>query len=123
MNAHTKFGSLDAYEKGGIEITGKETQGRYLFSNMFEVAADAEPCKKLPGEVTMRFALIALLLLGLLAAPALAQDRDEEALEALLERAKIQRACHEKHHRDVVGGAARLPAVQKPQPLLRERCR
>lgn len=43
MNAHTKFGSLDAYDKGGIEITGKETRGRYLFSNMFEVAANAEP--------------------------------------------------------------------------------
>jgi len=41
MNARTKFGSLDNFEKGGIEITGRETPGRYLFSNMFEVAANS----------------------------------------------------------------------------------
>lgn len=43
MNAQTKFGSLDHYEKGGIEITGRDSPARYLFSNMFEVARNAAP--------------------------------------------------------------------------------
>lgn len=42
MNAQTKFGSLDAFTKGGVEITGKDEAKRYLFSNMFEVAGQAE---------------------------------------------------------------------------------
>lgn len=43
MNAQTKFGSLEHFEKGGIEITGRDSPGRYLFSNMFEVASKAAP--------------------------------------------------------------------------------
>ena len=43
MNAQTKFGSLEHFEKGGIDITGRDTPGRSLFSNMFEVASNASP--------------------------------------------------------------------------------
>ena len=46
MNAQTKFGSLDHFDKGGIDITGRDSPGRYLFSNMFEVARDAAPWER-----------------------------------------------------------------------------
>jgi hypothetical protein len=43
MQPQTVFASLDDYTKGGVEITGKEKASRYLFSNMFEVAANSRP--------------------------------------------------------------------------------
>ena len=46
MNATTVFGSTDNFTKGGVEITGKEQASHYLFSNMFEVAANAAPWER-----------------------------------------------------------------------------
>ena len=38
----THFGSLDGYEKGGVELINDNPKN-YVFSNMFEVAACAAP--------------------------------------------------------------------------------
>lgn len=47
MDVQTVFGSINDYTKGGIEITGRDQAARYLFSNMFEVAATAEPWERI----------------------------------------------------------------------------
>lgn len=57
MNAQTKFGSLEQYEKGAVEITGKETPGRYLFSNMFEVAGNAAPWERIVVAKNLEFTI------------------------------------------------------------------
>ena len=41
----TKFGSLDHYEKGGVQIIDDDVK-HYAFSNCFEVAARAKPYEK-----------------------------------------------------------------------------
>lgn len=41
----TQFGSLDSYEKGGIEIINDDPK-HYVFSNIFEVANGARPYEK-----------------------------------------------------------------------------
>ena len=46
MSVTTVFGSIDNYSKGGVEITGNEDARDYLFSNMFEVAGNAEPWER-----------------------------------------------------------------------------
>ena len=46
MPVTTVFGSIDNYNKGGVEITGNEDARDYLFSNMFEVAGNAEPWER-----------------------------------------------------------------------------
>ena len=47
MSVTTVFGSIDSYSKGGVEITGNEEARDYLFSNMFEVAGNAEPWERI----------------------------------------------------------------------------
>lgn len=46
MRTQTKFGSINDFTKGGVEITGQDEPSRYLFSNMFEVAAKAQPWER-----------------------------------------------------------------------------
>ncbi len=41
----TEFGSLDDYRKGGIDIVNDDPKN-YVFSNMFEVAANADPYER-----------------------------------------------------------------------------
>ena len=47
MSTTTVFGSIDNHTKGGVEITGNEDAKDYLFSNMFEVAGNAEPWERI----------------------------------------------------------------------------
>ena len=41
----TKFGSLDAYERGGVQIIDDDVK-HYAFSNCFEIASQAKPYEK-----------------------------------------------------------------------------
>jgi len=41
----TRFGSLDRWEKGGVEVI-KDDPRNYVFSNVFEVASRAKPYEK-----------------------------------------------------------------------------
>lgn len=47
MSVTTVFGSIDKFEKGGVEITGNEEARDYLFSNMYEVAGSAQPWERI----------------------------------------------------------------------------
>jgi hypothetical protein len=57
MVAHTVFGSIDGFSKGGVEITGKDQPSRYLFSNMFEVAAQSKPWERVVVAKNLEFTI------------------------------------------------------------------
>ncbi|MFT4561893.1 MAG: hypothetical protein ACI9BW_001635 [Gammaproteobacteria bacterium] len=57
MSAQTSFGSIHDYAKGGVEITGKDEPSRYLFSNMFEVAANAKPWERIVVAKNLEFTI------------------------------------------------------------------
>lgn len=46
MEYITKLGSLDHYEKGGVEVINDDPRN-YAFSNIFEVASQAKPFEKI----------------------------------------------------------------------------
>jgi hypothetical protein len=52
----TVFGSLDGYEKGGVELINDNPKN-YVFSNMFEVASDARPWEKVAVAKNMEYVL------------------------------------------------------------------
>ncbi len=52
----TKFGSLDSYDKGRIEIINDDPK-HYVFSNVFEVAANAKPYEKIAVGKNMEYVL------------------------------------------------------------------
>jgi hypothetical protein len=52
----TRFGSLDGYEKGGVELIDDNPRN-YAFSNMFEVASNAEPWEKVAVAKNMEYVL------------------------------------------------------------------
>ncbi|MEN9507002.1 MAG: hypothetical protein RI958_2928 [Actinomycetota bacterium] len=55
-NYVTKFGSLAAYDKGGIEVIDDDPK-HYAFSNLFEVAANAQPWEKVAVGKNMQYVL------------------------------------------------------------------
>ena len=52
----TRFGSLDHYEKGGVEVIDDDVK-HYTFSNAFEVASGARPWEKIAVGKNMEYVL------------------------------------------------------------------
>jgi hypothetical protein len=52
----TQFGSIDAYEKGSLEVIDDDPK-RYTYSNMFEVAAMSKPYEKVAVARNMQYVL------------------------------------------------------------------
>lgn len=52
----TVFGSLDNYEKGGVDVINDDPK-YYAFSNMFEVAANAKPYEKVAVGKNLEYVL------------------------------------------------------------------
>jgi hypothetical protein len=52
----TVFGSLDRYDKGGVEIINDDPKN-YVFSNMFDVASAARPWEKVAVARNMEYVL------------------------------------------------------------------
>ena len=55
----TRFGSLDAYEKGTVDIVDDDPK-HYAFSNIFEVASHAKPWEKIAVAKNMEYVLEAI---------------------------------------------------------------
>ena len=55
----TRFGSLDSYEKGGVEIIDDDPR-RYAFSNVFDVAAHSKPYEKVAVGKNRQYVLEAI---------------------------------------------------------------
>jgi len=55
----TKFGSLDEYDKGTLDIIDDDPK-RYVYSNMFEVAATSKPYEKVAVAKNMQYVIEAV---------------------------------------------------------------
>ncbi len=73
----TVFGSLDHHEKGGVEAIADDPRN-YVFSNMFEVAANASPWEKVAVAKNMEYVLEVIRAEG--TSPWRATPHDEFAL-------------------------------------------
>jgi hypothetical protein len=73
----TVFGSLDQYDKGGVEAIADDPRN-YVFSNMFEVAANAAPWEKVAVAKNMEYVLEVIRAEG--TSPWRATPHDEFAL-------------------------------------------
>jgi hypothetical protein len=69
----TRFGSLDDYAKGGVEVINDNPKN-YVFSNMFEVAAGARPWEKVAVGKNMEYVLEVIRAEGTSEWRAAAQD-------------------------------------------------
>jgi hypothetical protein len=77
MPHKTKFGSLDHYEKGGIEVIADDPRN-YVFSNIYEVASKAEPYEKIAVGKNLKYVLEAVRAEG--TSPWYAASHDESAI-------------------------------------------
>jgi len=59
MPHQTKFGSLDNFEKGGVEVINDDPKN-YVFSNIYEVASKAEPYEKIAVGKNLKYVLEAV---------------------------------------------------------------
>jgi len=73
----TRFGSLDRYDKGGVELINDNPKN-YVFSNMFEVAGTARPWEKVAVAKNMEYVLEVIRAEG--ASPWRVASHDEFAL-------------------------------------------
>src|SRR5438876_2514575 len=55
----TRFGSLDQYEKGGVEVIDDDPR-HYAFSNIFEVASMSKPYEKVTVGKNLEYVLEAI---------------------------------------------------------------
>jgi hypothetical protein len=72
----TRFGSLDHFEKGGIQVINDNPKN-YVFSNVYEVAAKAEPYEKVAVGKNLKYVLEAIRAEG--TSPWYAASHDEAA--------------------------------------------
>jgi hypothetical protein len=73
----TRFGSLDNYEKGGIDVINDDARN-YAFSNVFEVASKSQPWEKVAVALNVKYVLEAIRAEG--TSPWYAAAHDEAAL-------------------------------------------
>jgi hypothetical protein len=74
---HTVFGSLQHYEKGGVQVVDDDPK-HYVFSNVFEVASMSKPYEKVAVGQNLHYVIEALRAEG--NSPWFAASHDEAAL-------------------------------------------
>jgi hypothetical protein len=77
MLRETRFGSLEHYEKGGVQVIDDDPRN-YAFSNIFEVASNAEPYEKVAVGKNLKYVLEAIRAEG--TSPWYAASHDEAAV-------------------------------------------
>jgi hypothetical protein len=73
----TKFGSLDRWDKGGVEVINDDPRN-YVFSNIFEVASKARPYEKVAVGKNIEYVIEAIRAEGV--SPWRSPGHDEFAL-------------------------------------------
>jgi hypothetical protein len=73
----TRFGSLQEYEKGGVQVINDDPKN-YVFSNIFEVASKAEPYEKVAVGKNLKYVLEVLRAEG--TSPWYTASHDEAAI-------------------------------------------
>ena len=75
----TVFGSLKAYEKGGVTIIDpKDNPKHYVFSNVFEVASKSKPYERIAVAQNLKYVIEAVRAEG--SSPWYSASHDEAAL-------------------------------------------
>ena len=77
MRRATRFGSLENYEKGGVQVINDDPRN-YAFSNVFEVASRAEPYEKVAVGKNLKYVLEAVRAEG--SSPWYSASHDEAAI-------------------------------------------
>ena len=77
MAYQTKFGSLDSYDKGGIEVINDSAKN-YVFSNIYDVASKAAPYEKVAVGKNLKYVLEAVRADG--TSPWYTASHDESAI-------------------------------------------
>jgi hypothetical protein len=77
MPHKTRFGSLEHFEKGGIEVINDDARN-YVFSNVYEVASKAEPYEKIAVGKNLKYVLEAVRAEG--TSPWYTASHDESAI-------------------------------------------
>ena len=77
MRRGTRFGSLENYEKGGVQVIDDDPRN-YAFSNIFEVASKAEAYEKIAVGKNLKYVLEAIRAEG--TSPWYATSHDEAAI-------------------------------------------
>ena len=75
--SQTVFGSLNNYEKGGVQVIDDDPK-HYAFSNVFEVASKSKPYEKVAVGQNLKYVIEAIRAEG--DSPWFAADHDEAAL-------------------------------------------
>jgi hypothetical protein len=73
----TRFGSLDAFEKGGVQAINDDPRN-YVFSNIFEVASKAAPYEKIAVGKNLKYVIEAIRAEG--TSPWYTASHDEAAI-------------------------------------------
>jgi hypothetical protein len=77
MRRGTRFGSLENYEKGGVQVISDDPRN-YVFSNIFEVASRAQPYEKVAVGKNLKYVLEAVRAEG--PSPWYSASHDEAAI-------------------------------------------
>jgi hypothetical protein len=117
----TRFGSLERYEKGGVEVVNDDPK-HYAFSNIFEVAGKAKPYEKVAVGKNMEYVLEVIRAEGTSEWRAAAHDEfalvmDGEVEVRLLKPADASVPAADKR------GSIRLPGEPRGRKMGRIRAR
>lgn len=77
MGYQTVFGSLDQYDKGGVQVIDANPK-HYVFSNVFEIASTSRPYEKVAVAKNLKYVLEAVRADGV--SPWFTASHDESAL-------------------------------------------
>ena len=99
MPHQTRFGSLDNFEKGGVEVINDDAKN-YVFSNIYEVASKAEPYEKIAVGKNLKYVLEAVRAEG--TSPWYTASHDESAIvmdgEVEIRLVKLNKALVAEDH-------------------------
>jgi len=99
MPHKTKFGSLENFEKGGVEVINDDAKN-YVFSNIYEVASKAEPYEKIAVGKNLKYVLEAVRAEG--TSPWYTASHDESAIvmdgEVEIRLVKLNKALVAEDH-------------------------
>jgi hypothetical protein len=77
MHRETRFGSLEHYEKGRVDVINDDPRN-YAFSNVFEIASESEPWEKIAVGKNLKYVIEAIRAQG--TSPWYAASHDEAAI-------------------------------------------
>jgi len=110
----TRFGSLDHYEKGGVEVINDDPK-HYVFANMFEVASKSRAYEKVAVGKNMEYVLEVIRAEGTSEWRAAAHDEFALVMDGLVEIRLVKLADPSVVPRDKQGAIrlAGTPAGRK----------